>query len=143
MKTKKDMNLTITLDKAVAEYVSGETISGTAAWKALPEKTNELSVRLIWYTQGRGDRDFDLISSLEFEIAPKMQNSGEHKFEFVAPDRPRSFSGKLIELTWAIELIVYPSKDTVLKKVVIGPEGKVTVLSGSHKFVDKRWVKPG
>ena len=140
MNTAEIISLTLAFDKAVAEYVPGETISGTATWKALPEKTNQLSVRLIWYTQGKGDRDVDLISGLDIEVAAELQ-SGEQKFEFIAPHRPHSFSGKLIELTWAVELIAYPSKDSVLETLVIGPQGKATVLSRSYETVDKRFAR--
>jgi len=125
--------LTLTLDKT--SYVPRETISGTATWESLPEKTNKLSVRLIWYTQGKGDRDVELLTSLDIEIGPDSQSGGQQKFDFEAPRRPQSFSGKLIELTWAVELIAYPSRDSVLETVVIGPQGKTTVLS-------KSFVKP-
>ncbi|MDB2686781.1 hypothetical protein N9Y42_06175 [Mariniblastus sp.] len=132
MNAAEVINLTLTLHKAVAEYVAGETISGTAAWRALPEKTDLLSVRLIWYTQGKGDRDVDLVNSLDIEVVAELQ-SGEQNFEFVAPHRPCSFSGKLIELTWAVELIAYPSKDSVVETLVIGPDGKAIELSKSYE----------
>ena len=141
MNKAKIIDLTLTLDKANAEYVAGETISGKANWKTLPVKTSKLSLRLIWYTQGKGSRDFDLISSSDFEITPELRSGGEHKFEFVAPGRPYSFSGKLIELTWAVELIAYPSKDSVLETLVIGPAGKAQVLSRSYEHVDKRFIR--
>lgn len=133
MSTAETVKLNLQLDKSVSEYVAGETISGTAAWESLPEKTDKLSVRLIWYTQGKGDRDVELLASLDFEITPDMQRSGQQKFDFVAPSRPYSFSGKLIELTWAVELIAYPTRDSVVEKVVIGPDGKMRELSRSYE----------
>ena len=45
MSTAEVIKLTLTFDKAAAEYMPGETISGLATWKALPAKTNQLSVR--------------------------------------------------------------------------------------------------
>ena len=140
MNSKEVTSLTIALDKSIAEYSFGETISGTAAWTALPKKTKKLSIRLIWYTNGKGDRDVDVVSSLDFEITTELRGSGEQIFEFVAPHRPCSFAGTLIELTWAIELIAYPSKDSVLETLVIGSEGKTTLLKQSYELVDKWFV---
>lgn len=133
MSTTEVIKLNLKLDKSSSEYVAGEAIRGTAVWEALPEKTNKLSVRLIWYTQGRGDRDVELLASLDFEITSGMHRSGQQSFDFVAPSRPYSFSGKLIELTWAVELIAYPTRDSVVEKLVIGPNGKMTELSRSHE----------
>ena len=133
MSTTEVIKLNLKLNKNSNEYVAGEVIRGTAAWEALPEKTNKLSVRLIWYTQGRGDRDVELLESLDFEITSGMHRTGEQNFDFVAPARPYSFSGKLIELTWAVELIVYPTRDSVVEKLVIGPNGKMTELSRSYE----------
>ena len=133
MSTTEVIKLNLKLDKSSSEYVAGEAIRGTAVWEALPEKTNKLSVRLIWYTQGRGDRDVELLASLDFEITSGMHRSGQQIFDFVAPSRPYSFSGKLIELTWAVELIAYPTRDSVVEKLVIGPNGKMTELSRSYE----------
>ena len=119
MSTTEVIKLNLKLNKNSNEYVAGEVIRGTAAWEALPEKTNKLSVRLIWYTQGRGDRDVELLESLDFEITSGMHRTGEQNFDFVAPARPYSFSGKLIELTWAVELIVYPTRDSVVELSLI------------------------
>ncbi len=137
MSTTEVIKLNLKLNKNSNEYVAGEVIRGTAAWEALPEKTNKLSVRLIWYTQGRGDRDVELLESLDFEITSGMHRTGEQNFDFVAPARPYSFSGKLIELTWAVELIVYPTRDSVVEKLVIGPNGKMTELSRSYESPKK------
>jgi len=133
MSTTKVVKLNLKLDKDSGEYVAGESIHGTATWEALPEKTNKLSVRLIWYTQGKGDRDVELLASLDFEIVSDMHRRGEQSFDFVAPARPYSFSGKLIELTWAVELIAYPTHDSVVEKLVIGPNGKMRELSRSYE----------
>ena len=70
MSTTEVIKLNLKLDKNSNEYVANEVISGKAAWEALPEKTDKLSVRLIWYTQGKGDRDVELLSSFDFEITP-------------------------------------------------------------------------
>ncbi len=133
MSASEIIKLNLQLNGNVSEYVAGETIRGTASWESLPEKTNKLSVRLIWYTQGKGDRDVELLASLDYEITPGMRRGGQQGFDFVAPSRPYSFSGKLIELTWAVEVIAYPTRDSVVEKIVIGPERKVRDLSRSYE----------
>lgn len=44
-------------------------------------------------------------------------------FRFQLPEAPYSFSGKLISLAWALELIAYPSKEVVRREIVLAPGG--------------------
>jgi hypothetical protein len=40
------------------------------------------------------------------------------------PWGPYSFSGKLISLIWAFELIALPSEDSIRQEIVIGPDAR-------------------
>jgi len=122
--------LNIQLNQPDACFAPGDTIMGTATWQPLPEKTRGLDVRLIWYTQGKGDADIYVAANQEIVIS-KPGVAGEATFEFVAPHRPYSFAGKLIELTWAIELIQKPSLDSVVETVIIHPNKQKIELSKS------------
>jgi hypothetical protein len=101
-------------------YRPNEPITGDVGWSELPTETEQVQVRLIWYTEGKGTQDFAIVASEKLD-APMEQ--GNHRFHFVAPNRPSRFSGKLISLIWAIEVIVFPSKETERKTIIISPSG--------------------
>ena len=98
-------------------FLPGDEISGAADWQQL-ESTESLDIRLIWYTAGKGDRDFKIVS---FHTVENPANEGSEAFSFIAPDYPLSFSGKLISLVWAIEAIAFPSHAAETENIVIGP----------------------
>jgi hypothetical protein len=95
----------------------GETIEGTVSWH-LDRQAEAIEVRLFWFTEGTGARDVDITTTRHL-ARPEL--SGTHSFEFDVPNGPYSFSGKLITLTWAIELVVLPSGETERLDLTIGP----------------------
>ena len=97
--------ITIRFDASTAKFSPGEGISGTVSWSDLGPKTMKLETRLIWYTEGKGDQDIEIVMSLPSDVT---QPDGSARFEFTAPTRPFSFSGKLISLIWAVEVVVFP-----------------------------------
>ena len=48
--------------------------------------------------------------------------SGTRPFEFEIPRGPYSFSGKLITLAWAIEIVALPGGETERLDLVVGPQ---------------------
>ena len=120
------IKLTAEINDQVNAYRPYEPITGEVIWSELPEKTEQIQVRLIWYTEGKGTQDFAIVTSKKLD-APAQQ--GSHRFEFVAPNRPSSFSGKLISLIWAIEVIVFPSKEAERKTLVVSPSGTEVLLT--------------
>lgn len=106
-------------------YVPGDIISGTVTWQ--DEQGSALEVRLFWYTSGKGGRDVELATMQEFKV---LGVSGSHKFQFSAPSRPESFSGKLITLQWAVEAILRPSEEMARQELTISRRGKeINLLS--------------
>ncbi len=120
--------VTITLNKSESGYTPGESINGTVEWTELSEKTKRFETRLIWYTEGKGDTDVEII---ETATEPSPGPSGHTKFSFVAPTRPFSFSGKLISLIWAIEVVEFPSRDGIKETLVISANGNEIMLEKS------------
>jgi hypothetical protein len=53
---------------------------------------------------------------------------GQEKFEFALPEGPQSFSGKLISLIWAVELVVEKSKESQRIEFVLSPFDAEIVL---------------
>jgi len=109
----------VQLENAEAVFRPGDTISGSVEWS--DEEGDSLEVRLIWFTRGKGDRDFELILA---HTVSAFGPSGSERFQFSAPHRPQSFAGKLISLQWAIEAIAFPSHNSEIKELTISSSGK-------------------
>ena len=79
----------------------GETVELSAMW-ALGKLPRVLEARLFWFTRGKGTEDLEVVAT---QPAPTVSQAGEHTFRFTLPEGPWSFSGKLISLLWAVELV--------------------------------------
>jgi len=118
--------ITIELTNDNSVFLPGDTIEGIVRWSE--EQGTSLEVRLIWFTQGKGDRDFELI---DVQQIASFGPSGSEPFQFEAPSRPLSFSGKLISLQWALEAIVFPNESSARKDLTISSSGTEIILT-SH-----------
>ena len=58
--------------------------------------------------------------------APQLRD--ERLFSLALPRQPFSFSGKLISLEWALELIVEPGSNVARETFVLSPTGSEVVL---------------
>jgi hypothetical protein len=83
------------------ERQPGETVDLSAMW-ALKKAPRVLEARLFWFTRGKGTEDVEVVAT-ERVAAPA--SAGEQVFRFTLPEGPWSFSGRLISLLWAIELV--------------------------------------
>jgi hypothetical protein len=120
-------------------FQPGEELLGAAAWKcAQPPKAVE--VRLLWFTRGRGTQDASVVDCRRFD---QPQSEQAQPFEFRLPDAPHSFSGKLISLTWAVEIVLEPGKDSARAEFVLAPDGKEILLGNVEPPEEpsqlKRW----
>ncbi len=125
----------ITLDESDREFRPGDSISGKISWNE--NESAEMEARLIWYTEGKGDRDVEVVDSQPI-AAGSAQNST--RFEFTAPHRPFSFSGKLISLIWAIEVVMFPSRNGQQETITISNLGTEIILDKS--FEDGELIQP-
>lgn len=96
----------------------GETIEGTVSWH-LDEDAQAIEVNLFWYTEGKGTRDLGVVDTRRMA---QPETSGTREFEFKIPRGPYSFSGTLITLAWAIEMVVLPGGETERLDLKIGPQ---------------------
>lgn len=97
-----------------------EQLAGNVRWDS--EKASQrLELRLFWFTRGKGTEDAGIVATLKLE-QPLGQES--RSFSFQLPEAPYSFSGKLISLVWALELIAYPSKEVVRREFEMAPGKK-------------------
>lgn len=111
-------------------FVPGQKVSGSVQWLS-DKPLSVMEVRLFWYTSGKGDSD------IEIACAHKLMDvgvSGENMFSFTIPALgPYSFSGKLISLIWAIEVVGEPSTEVQRVTIVVSPTGSEFILSGEGK----------
>jgi hypothetical protein len=107
-------------------YSPGEEVAGTVRWR-LPAPPAVLEVRLFWSTRGRGDRDFAVVASEAIEGAAAH---GERRFRFQLPAGPYSFSGQLVSLLWAVELVAVEEDLAGHAELVMGPGGCEARIDG-------------
>lgn len=105
------------LDGGRRAFRPGEEIAGTASW-FLDRDPDAVHVRLFWYTQGKGDQDLSVVEEIAAE-APGA--TGRLPFRFRLPPGPYSFSGKLISLLWAVEVVADPRGEAAREEIVAGP----------------------
>ena len=118
--------LRIDLSGGERGYKSGDVISGRVTWQ-VDEAPESAEVRLFWYTSGKGTQDVQTVGSV---ILQTPQMNDDRTFSFTLPRQPYSFSGKLISLVWALELIVEPGA-VERKEFVMSATGVEVVLGES------------
>ena len=106
-------------------FLPGEEVHGAVSW-TLEKQPRSAEVRLFWYTEGKGTRDLAIVAQQSF-AEPKQ--SDERAFRFTLPPAPYSFSGRLISLVWAIELVIEPGDHAERVQITVSPTGKEIVLS--------------
>src|SRR5215468_7453198 len=111
------MSLQINLIEESAAFEPGDEANGSASW-SLVNPPNSVDLRLFWFTRGKGTEDVGLVKTLSFERPLAIET---RSFRLRLPDSPYSFSGKLISLTWALEVVVSPSKQVVRREITIAP----------------------
>ena len=108
-------------------YKPGETIKGRVTWQ-VDEQPQSAELRLFWYTSGKGTQDVQNVDAVVFQT-PQMND--DRTFSLTLPREPYSFSGKLISLVWALELIVEPGSNVERQQFVMSGSGQEVILGES------------
>lgn len=87
----------------------------------LEEEPEAVELRLVWNTSGKGDTDLEVARTERFEWPSR---SGSRRTTVTLPREPYSFSGKLISLIWALELIALPGEASTRREITIAPGGR-------------------
>jgi hypothetical protein len=119
-----DADFALFLDDNRSAWKPGERLRAHALW-ALDRAPTTLEARLFWTTRGKGTEDGALVAT---QSLPHPAAAGEHTFEFTLPSAPYSFSGQLISLVWAVELVAEPGGRAERCEFVLAPEGREIVL---------------
>ena len=77
-----------------------------------------VELRLVWNTAGKGTTDLAVIDTVRFE-RPLRNESQTATIRL--PTSPYSFSGSLISLVWALELVALPKGESTRREIVIAP----------------------
>jgi hypothetical protein len=116
--------ITIETRDGSTRFEPGETVEGTVAWRLSPPPRS-VEVRLLWYTQGKGDQDVVIVESEPFATPGAEDRRG---FVFRVPEGPFSFSGKLISLEWALEAVAEPRSRAQRLAITVSPTRREILL---------------
>ncbi|MFZ5805783.1 MAG: hypothetical protein ACOY3I_01055 [Verrucomicrobiota bacterium] len=100
-------------------FLSGGVVQGIASWN-LQRQPASAEIRLFWFTRGKGTMDLNVVQTQKFEN-PKP--SDQKNFSLRLPTSPYSFSGKLVSLVWALELVVEPGDVVERKEIAMSSTG--------------------
>jgi hypothetical protein len=112
-----------TRDGATA-FAPGEVVEGTASWQ-FEKPAESVELRLFWYTQGKGDQDVGVVATVSFP-EPALQD--RRGFRIPLPAGPCSFSGKLISLIWALEVVAEPGSRAGRLEIIVSPTRREILL---------------
>jgi hypothetical protein len=109
--------LQILTDEGATSFMPGGSITGEVRWSTADD-AEALELRLFWYTSGRGTDDVGVVAAQPID---NPGSSGSRRFAFKVPEGPYSFSGKLITLAWALELVQLPNQATTRLDLLVSP----------------------
>ena len=113
------------------EFSPGERLDVTIDWQ-LAERPRAVAVRLVWYTRGKGDTDVCVVDEERFENPQAFQR---RECTFQLPEAPFSFSGKLVSLVWAVEVVLPEEELAGHAELVMGPGGREARVDGEPEGV--------
>ncbi len=111
------MSLHLTLADGSTSFAPGQTISGQVRWQ-LDQAPAWIELRLFWYTQGKGTQDVGVVVRERYE---QPQISDTKSFALTAPAEPPSCSGRLVSISWALELVSSDDQPVPRIDLVIAP----------------------
>ena len=108
-------------------FEPGTEIEVRIAWD-LEQPCEALELRLVWNTAGKGTTDLAVVDTVRFESPPPR---GSEPVTLRLPRSPYSFSGKLVSLVWALELVALPDGDSTRQEIVLAPAGREILLASA------------
>jgi hypothetical protein len=79
-----------------------------------------VEVRLLWETRGQGDREEGVAESVQ---VPLPATSGEEVVELTLPRGPWSYEGRLLQIVWLVDAVLWPSGEQSRCELVLSPTG--------------------
>ena len=122
-------DLQIHIDDGRTAFTPAADLSGKVSW-SLEKPPRWLELRLFWFTRGKGTEDGAMVQVTRFDQPHPAET---RTFRFKLPEAPYSFSGKLISLVWALELVAGPSHAVSRVEITLAPEGREILLDSVPK----------
>jgi len=113
-------DLKILIDGDREAFRPGETIRGSVEWKH-ERAPKSVEARLYWRVEGSGDGHVETLMTVAFENAGPQER---RPFQFAFPRGPYSFEGRLLSLTWGVEVVILPGKHAARVEFVVAPDGE-------------------
>lgn len=107
----------------------GAEIDLDLSWD-LESPPTALELRVVWNTAGKGTTDLSIVQSHMIE-SPMPRDS--RRMRITLPASPYSFSGKLVSLIWALELVALPGMQSTRQEIIIAPAGREVALQPVEK----------
>ena len=116
--------LSIKIKDGKTKFLPGEEIQGEVMWD-LQKLPKTITVNVFWFTEGQGSQDSEIVGSMELEASGL---SGRQSFRLALPAAPYSFTGSLISLNWAVEVVAPPVAERGICKFSMSPLDNPAVL---------------
>lgn len=116
--------ITIALEQPLVEL--GGRVRGTATWQNDGSPSESATIRLFWWTEGRGERAEETVAGLTVPTPGDLGQTGPVPFDLPVPlNEVVSYNGRLIQTRWAVEVRLGPKRrDPVeLAEVLVAPVG--------------------
>lgn len=91
--------VSLEIDKSA--YKPRETLQVSVTWSTIESLGAELTLKLLWHTEGFGTVDHEII---EERIVSRSSDSGTAVVEFQLPGEPLSVHGTYVSILWCVEL---------------------------------------
>lgn len=94
--------------ESIVHFEPGEPFQGSV--KVTPASDldcRHLYARLVWHTEGRGDRDRGVAAEMDlFQGVLRAGTPTFHTFHFKVPESPWSYAGYYINIIWEVEVSI-------------------------------------
>jgi len=102
-------------------YRPGDTLQAEASWE-LDAEPRAVTLRLFWYTQGKGTTD-TVIAVEEPYVGPMASGKWSTSLT-IPPDAVSSYTGRLLSITWAVEVVAEKKLGFARREIVVSPTGQ-------------------
>lgn len=100
-------------------YCPGELLVVKVRWQ-LPKDNCELSLQVLWETEGKGTDESEAAHEMEWE---SEKSSGEQTFEVLMPRGPVSLDGNMLKIRWYVDCYVEALGIKARKPLVLSTTG--------------------
>lgn len=101
-------------------FQPGDGIDVDLQWD-FDDAPQAIELRLVWNTAGKGTTDVRVVKTERIE---EPSASERRRMTLALPRAPYSFSGKLVAVVWALELVALPKEESARLEILIGPNSQ-------------------